>query len=77
MGGCPHLDDVYRGVQIPQVMTLALRTPPCAVPQCDSVIDVTATMTRLGARIPAVDERNVFFTLARNLFHDRQELTER
>ena len=77
MGGCPHLDDVYRGVQISQVLTLALRTPPRAVPQSDSVSDVTTTVTRLRARIPAGDERNMFFTLARNLFHDGKELTER
>ena len=77
MGGCPHLDDVYRGVQIPQVMTLTLRTPPRAVPQCDCIIHVTAGVTRLRARIPAGDERNMFFTLARNLFDDGKELTER
>ena len=58
------------------MIPLAVWTCPCSVAQRQRVIHMSAAVTRLSARIPAVDERNVLITFARNLFHDRQELTE-
>ena len=58
------------------MITLTVWTCPRSVAQRQRIVDIATAMTRFRARIPAVDERNVLITLARNLLDDRQELTE-
>lgn len=72
----PYLENVYRGVPITFMSDVTPRARPCSGSQRECIVDIAAAMTGFRARIPAINTCNVFTTLARHLFDDRNVIID-